>query len=220
MNDPVESNSYAVAYRLLGVRQPALVVAATAADRLTHRLDTEGGLRIDDVPTEVWLPMLIDFTVEQSVRNDALQVSQRSDDEFAGLREALRRRLVRASRVERVVGALVHLCGYPVEQVAGMLRMDPQSVVSSARVLSPPPGIDYRDLGDPELIGRPSGHERNKVPVPYPSTIAVAAILLILILLATRCHGPRPALVEEGSFGDRQHTVEVQHDNTTSLYGG
>lgn len=201
MPSALESNSYAVAYRLLGVRGAALGVAAIAAERVRERFDSGGGLDVDAVRAEVWLPMLIDYTVDESVRSNVLAGTAETDDSSAGLREALRRRLVRASRGERVVGALVHLAGYPPAQVATMLRMDEAQVDRFSSILAPPPGIDYRLLGDPELIGSAPTHEPTmSFPLPYPSTIAVAVVILIIVLVATQCHGQRPSIVENGSM--------------------
>lgn len=200
MTDPLESNAYAVAYRLLGSAAAAHAVANSAAARVRERFAAGGGLDPDVVASEVWLPMLIDFTIALTVRQEVAAALDGERDEFAGLREALRRRLVRASRQERVVSALVHLCGYSEQMVAGMLHSTEPAVRNAARILDPPPGIDYRDLGDPDLVGRPHAPADSRLPIPYPSTIAVAAVLLLLVIVATRCRGPRPTLVDEGSL--------------------
>lgn len=209
MTDPLESNSYAVAYRLLGSQAAAWAVASTAAQRVRSRFGADQEADISNAPVEVWLPMLIDFTIDQSVRIDGNAHGDTSHDEFLGLREAMRRRLVRASRQERVVSALVHLCGYPESTVASMLKMSPDAVRTASIILDPPPGIDYRKLGDPDLIGQSRDLSNVRVQMPLPSTVLVAAILLIVILFATRCTGPRPTLVDEGSLGGPVQTHMV-----------
>lgn len=210
MSDLIESNSYAVAYRLLGSRPAAQAAAGIASERVRQRFDSTGGLDATVVAPEIWLPMLIDFTVEASVDPDNYGEVNAPVDEFSGLREALRRRLVRASRLERVVGALVHLSGYRTSEVSDMLAMDEERVRTAARVLAPPPGIDYRELGDPELIGPLRRRVTRHVPIPYPSTIAVAVLLVILVLLATQCRGARPTLVEEGLRAQEVSVLSVE----------
>lgn len=199
LTDPVESNSYAISYRLLGSRPAALAAAQIASERVRRRFDEEGGLDVGTVAVENWLPMLVDFTVEQSVQPDVYGDLDDREVDQAGLREALRRRLVRASRIERVVGALVHLAGYRIAQVSSMLDMDEQRVRTAARVLAPPPGIDYRSLGDPRLIGESTAPRPPRVRRPSRSTLLVGALLLVLVVLALQCQGPRPTLVEDGA---------------------
>lgn len=222
MIDPLESNSYAVAYRLLGSQAGARSVASTAAQRVRNRFGAEQETDISSAPAEIWLPMLIDFTIDQSVRIDGNAHGDTRNDEFSGLREAMRRRLVRASRQERVISALVHLCGYPESAVASMLKMSPAAVRTASIILDPPPGIDYRKLGDPELIGQSGDLSNVRIRMPLPSTVLVAAILLVVVLFATRCTGPRPTLVDEGSLGRsvQTHFVDRSDDFEASISSG
>lgn len=199
LTDPIESNSYSISYRLLGSRPAALAAAQVASERVRRRFDEEGGLDVTQIDAEHWLPMLVDFTVEQSVQPEIYGDLDGERIDQAGLRQALRRRLVRASRVERVCGALVHLAGYDTADVAQMLAMDDDRVRNAARVLSPPPGIDYRTLGDPELVGPPPTDVRRSLPIPRRSTIAVVVVIVALVILALQCHGPRPTLLDEGA---------------------
>lgn len=199
LSDPIESNSYAISYRLLGSRPAALAAAHIAAERVRQRFDEEGGLDVVQIDAKNWLPMLVDFTVEASVKPEMYGDGDVASIDSAGLREALRRRLVRANRMERVIGALVHLGGYGIDDVAAMLVMDPRRVEVASHVLSPPPGIDYRSLGDPRLVGAaPVAPQRRSIR-PRRSTVIVATVLAILIVLAVQCQGPRPSLVDNGA---------------------
>src|SRR5207344_2851564 len=49
--------------------------------------------------------------------------------------------------------SLFHLAGYPIEDVATALSVDVTSARRYAQLLSPPPGVTYKHLGDPALIG-------------------------------------------------------------------
>lgn len=199
MTDPIESNAYAISYRLLGSRPAALAAAQIAAERVRRRFDEEGGLDVDQVEPQHWMPMLVDYTVERSVEPDVYGDLGERDIDHAGLRSALRRRLVRASRVERVVGALVHLAGYEIVDVASMLDMDEARVRNAARVIAPPPGVDYRYLGDPQLVGDRAEDTTSSRRLPSRSTILMAVLVAVAVLIAVRCQGPRPSLVEQGS---------------------
>lgn len=209
LNDPIESNSYAISYRLLGSRPAAYAAAQMAAERVRRRFDEEGGLDVTQVDVEHWLPMLVDFTVEASVQPQIYGDLEERPVDQAGLRQALRRRLVRASRVERVVGALVHLAGYDITDVSQMLSMDVERVRTAARILAPPPGIDYRTLGDPQLIGDTPVAQTRSIPVPRRSTVIIAAMILAVVIMALQCQGPRPTLVDEGALTVGHVTVSV-----------
>ncbi|MEZ5310710.1 MAG: hypothetical protein R2735_09000 [Microthrixaceae bacterium] len=202
MSDPIVSNAYAVAFRLVGVESIAHDVALAASQRVRDRFQTGGGVDLDSVAIDMWLPMLIDYAVDESVRRTPRpeDIEEfRYPDQHSSMREALRRRLVRASRQERVIGALVHLSGYSIDDVAEMLKLDPPSG-NGSQGDRPSPGFDYRRLGDPQLIGTDHLAGRPTLRLPATSTIAAAIAILIVVLAATMCHGPRPSLVEEGSL--------------------
>ncbi|MHB1139366.1 MAG: hypothetical protein ACYC2O_10455 [Microthrixaceae bacterium] len=191
----LEANAYAVAYRLLGDRPAARAVSGIATQRLRQLGD---GLPPD------WLARLTEFTIEQTVGPASLGVDVGGADPKASLRAALRRRLERATTQERVAAALVHLAGYATEFVGPLLGVTPERAGELARVLAPPPGVAYRDLGDPELTGRaeavaPSRRRRRRRP-HWTTILAIVAILLA-VLYATQVTGPRPTLVDEGSLG-------------------
>lgn len=184
----LERNSYAVAFRLLGDRPAASAVAGIA----TQRLRQSGHLTSPN-----WLAHLTHYTLEQAVDPAALAVAEHEDDEFASLRAALRRRLARATPQERVAAALIHLAGYPVDFVAGVLGRSESETRTLAAVLAPPPGIAYRVLGDPDLT-----HVRQPDPVrtgrrrwrPRWTTIATVVAVVAVVLVATQITGPRPTL--------------------------
>jgi len=193
----LEANSYAVAYRLLGDRPAARAVAGIAAQRL--RQAHPGAMVPDD-----WLVMLTDYTIDQTVGPAALGADEDPADPHSGLRRALRRRLERATKEERVAGALIHLAGYPPDFVAAQLGTTPEQVRSLAGVLAPPPGVAYRDLGDPELTGvaRPTGAgTRGRRRRPHWTTVLAVLLVCLAVLYATQVTGPRPTLVEEGGLG-------------------
>jgi hypothetical protein len=192
----LEANAYAVSYRLLGDRPAARAVAGIAAERLRQC----GGMSRPD-----WLYLLVEFTLDQTVQPGSLGVVP-VDDEHSGLRTALRRRLERAAPDERVAAALVHLCGYPVEFVSGVVHRDRDETARLAGILAPPPGFDYRELGDPELTGRSPRREpaRRGPRRPHWTTVVVVAVLVAMVIAATQVTGPRPTLgppPEEGSTG-------------------
>lgn len=190
----LEINAYAVAYRLLGDRPAARAVSGIAAERVRQA----GGPARPD-----WLYLLIEFTLDQTVGPGALPGGDPATDEHSGLRTALRRRLERAAPDERVAASLVHLAGYPVDFVAAIVHRTPEQTVQLAGLLAPPPGIAYRDLGDPELTGRVASTRRERRRRgPHWTTIAAVALVVVLVLAATQITGPRPTLgppLEEGS---------------------
>lgn len=149
--------------------------------------------------------LLVEFTLVQTIEPGSLAVEANPDDPFSGLRTALRRRLERASPDERVAGSLVHLAGYPLEFVATVVNRSPDQVASLAGVLAPPPGLDYRDLGDPELTRRaPGPAENGHGRRPHWTTVVAAALLVLAVLVATQMTGQRPTLESntgEGGLG-------------------
>ncbi len=213
---PYEANAYAVTYRLLG-DAPAAHVAAQAAVAALHRAMERDGAALQG---RHWLYPLTDLAVAEAVASpaalhgvdpsrSAAELATR-DDPSAGLRAALRRRLINATPDERVAGALVHLAGYPVGFVAEVLGATPDDATAAAAVLAPPPGVDYRDLGDPALTGaRPTGTRRrsSRVRRPHWTTIAAVAIVVAAVVAATQVTGPRPTLgppLEEGGAAATQ----------------
>jgi len=183
----LEINAYAVAYRLLGDRPAARAVSGIAAERVRQA----GGVTRPD-----WLYLLVEFTLDQTVGPGALVSSDPEGDEHSGLRVALRRRLERAAPDERVAGSLVHLAGYPVDFVADVVGRSPDETQQLAGLLAPPPGIAYRDLGDPELTGRVASERRDESRRrgPHWTTIAALALIIAAVIAATQITGPRPTL--------------------------
>lgn len=182
----VSANAYAIAYRLLGDRSAAHAAVGIALSRL----EAAGALERPD-----WLALLAGAVVAEAVGPAAAGASPAgADSTDEGLRVALRRRLASASDDERIAAALHHLAGYPIDQVAGFTGRDPGETERMAAALAPPPGIAYRELGDPELIGpRPSPTTRPLIPVSL-STVLTAVVVLVLVVGAGRCVGPRPRL--------------------------
>lgn len=232
---PLEANAYAVTYRLLGDVAEARAAAGVATARLEHGAHD---------PNRHWLYTLTDLAVAASVgvadgRSGAPDAGApgadasggraagqgATDDPSAGLRAALRRRLVNATPDERVAGALVHLAGYPPEFVADVLATTPESAVRAAAVLAPPPGVDYRDLGDPSLTGsapsRRSGRGGSRMRRPHWTTIAAVAVVAAAVIAATQVTGPRPTLgppIDEGGMG--AVVVEPPDNVPAHLNGG
>lgn len=187
--DPLYANSYAISYRLLGERRSADAVARQVAEEL-HRA---GGIAGAD-----WLQRLVVTTV--------LGSEQAGTADDSGMRAALRRRLARATPDEQVAGSLVHLAGYPVDFVAGVLGVDEERAVSLAGVIAPPPDVDYRSLGDPALLSgvRAEQPDRSRsIAMPHWTTVAAVVAIVAFVLAATQCQGQRPTLGEpiEGSAG-------------------
>ena len=182
----LQTNAYAISYRLLGDRPAAQAVAGIAAQRLIH----VGGMARPD-----WMYLLVEFTLDQTLGPGAMVLTPQPEDPFTSLRAALRRRLERASRDERVAACLIHLAGYPVDWSATVLGIDAAGAADLAGVLAPPPGVDYRDLGDPEVTGRrttrPSRPTRRR---PHWTTVVALAVVAALVLAATQITGPRPTL--------------------------
>jgi hypothetical protein len=201
----LETNAYAISYRLLGDRPAARAVAGIS----TERLRQVGGMTRPD-----WMYLLVEFTLDQTVEPGVMAVRPSDDDPFAGLRTALRRRLERASPDERVAGSLIHLAGYPIELVATVVNRTPEQAVQLAGILAPPPGVDYRDLGDPELthrrpVRRSDGSGRRR---PRWTTVAAVAVVAAIVLAATQITGPRPTLgppIEEGGMGSGPTAAQV-----------
>ncbi len=150
-----------------------------------------------------WMYLLVEFTLHQTVEPGVLAVAPSGNDPYTGLRTALRRRLERAAPDERVAGSLLHLAGYPVDMVASVVNRPPDVTVGLAGILAPPPGVDYRDLGDPELTRRTptSVGTRDRRRRPHWTTVAALAVVAAIVLAATQISGPRPTLgppIDEG----------------------
>lgn len=208
----LETNAYAISYRLLGDRPSARAVAGIAAERVRQL----GGLGRPD-----WMYLLVEYTLEQTVGPGAMSTREDPRDPFASLRTALRRRLERATPDERVAGSLLQLAGYPADFVAGVVRTDPARAAALAQVIAPPPGVAYRDLGDPELTHRPvaatSGRRRRRRP--HWTTIAAISVVVAAILAATQITGPRPTLgpeIEEGMAAVEAPPVSGTADRSPS----
>ena len=200
---PFEANAYAVTYRLLG-DAPAAHAAAHAAVGALDRARQRGDAAM---LSRHWLYTLTDLAVTEAVASPAamhgVDASRSAaepatrDDPSAGLRAALRRRLINATPDERVAGALVHLAGYPTDFVAEVLGTTAEVASSASAVLAPPPGVDYRELGDPTLTGNgPTRAKRrdSRVRRPHWTTIAAVAIVAAAVIAATQVTGPRPTL--------------------------
>jgi hypothetical protein len=189
----LEANAYAVAFRLLGDRPAARAVSGIA----TQRLRQQGEPLPDD-----WLALLTDYTIDQTVGPAAMGAHDDERDPQASLRSALRRRLERATREERVAGALIQLAGYSPEFVGPLLGTSPEHARALAGVLAPPPGVAYRDLGDPELTGLAPASlpRRPRRRWPHWTTFLAILVLCLAVLYATQVTGPRPTLVDEGGL--------------------
>lgn len=200
MPDPtdaaLETNAYAISYRLLGDRPAARAVAGIAAQRVRQ----SGGLERPD-----WMYLLVGATIEHTLSPATPPPSNPDADPYSSLREALRRRLERAAPDERVAGSLLHLSGYPAEFVAQVVGRDVPHTVELAGVIAPPPGVAYRDLGDPELTHRPpAAPRRRRRRRPHWTTLAALAVVVAAVIAATQVTGPRPTLgppVDEGGMG-------------------
>ena len=197
----LEANAYAISFRLLGDRGAAAAVAGIAAERLRQNRQTD---RPD------WLCHLALYTLEQTVDPGALGVGGGDTDPHASIRAALRRRLARATPRERIAGSLVHLAGYPARFVGELMGCSESEALEQARILAPPPGVAYRELGDPHLThaqgsnglgARPRRRRR-----PSWATVAVIVAIVAAVIAATQVTGPRPTLApaEEGSMAVEQ----------------
>ncbi len=217
----LHANSYAVSYRLLGDSELAGAVSAVAVNRVRQLPEGLSGQ---------WLEQLTLFTVQQALQPipQATDVetatvkpagSARQSDPNASLREALRRRLARATPEEQVAGSLLQLCAYPPEFVAGLMGISADEVVALAAVVAPPPGVSYRDLGDPALTGstRPAAPSRYRRK-PHWSTLIAVLLVVLAVLYATQVTGPRPTLTEEGGFGARTQPT-VMHEQSARHIG-
>ena len=203
-SSPLEANAYAITFRLLGDAGSARAAAQMAVAQLD---------RAGQDPRRHWLYDLTDLSVAAAVASPvAVRATSTSlgpvpgpHDPSEGMRAALRRRLVNATPDERVAGALVHLAGYPPDFVAEVLRTTPEATIAAAAVLAPPPGVDYRALGDPNLTGtEPTRPRRRARRRPHWTTIAALAIVAAAVVAATQVTGPRPTLgppLEEGGMG-------------------
>ncbi len=208
---PFEANAYAVTYRLLGDVAAARAASGAAVAALDRARAREG----DSPGGRHWLYALTDFAVAEAVASplatrpsprptDPARHDEAPPDASAGLRAALRRRLINATPDERVAGALVHLAGYPVEFVAEVLGSTPEAATAASAVLAPPPGVDYRVLGDPSLTGEEphdAARHDGRMRRPHWTTVAAVAIVAAAVIAATQVTGPRPTLgppLEEG----------------------
>ena len=210
----LETNAYAISYRLLGDRPAARAVAGISAERLRQ----VGGMTRPD-----WMYLLVEFTLDQTVEPGVMAVRPNEEDPYTGLRTALRRRLERAAPDERVAGSLIHLAGYPVEMVASVVNRTPEQTVQLAGILAPPPGVDYRDLGDPELTRRvPTRRGDARRRRPHWTTLAAVAVVVAVVLAATQITGPRPTLgppIDEGGLGAHRTTEERSADPLSGTAG-
>ena len=181
----VDANAYSIAFRLLGDRAAARAAVGIAVERVQR----SGGLDRPD-----WLALVAESTVAQAVGVAAAGTAASADDADGSLRAALRRRLAAASDPERAASALHHLAGYPVESVAAFMQRTPEDVAHLAGALDPPPGVSYRELGDPELVGRPASAAETAHRGISASTIVAVVVIVALALGASRCVGQRPTL--------------------------
>ena len=197
----LEANAYAISFRLLGDRGAAAAVAGIAAERLRQNHQT-------DQPD--WLCHLALYTLEQTVDPGALRVGTSDSDPYASIRTALRRRHARATPRERIAGSLVHLAGYPARFVGELLGCTEAEALEQARIVAPPPGVAYRELGDPHLTHAQGasglGERPRRRRRPHWATVAVIVALIDAVVAATQLTGPRPTLEppEEGSVAVEQ----------------
>lgn len=186
----VQANAFSIAYRLLGDRPAAQAAVGIAIER-TH---LHGDLEQPD-----WLCRLAEATVAASVgpASGAVHGDAGREGDQEGIRAALRRRLSSASTDQRVAASLHHLAGYPLDAVAGFMGRPVEEVATLASTIAPPPGVDYRSLGDPRLIGTSGGSStRHRRPLPI-TTILTTVVVIAVVFAASRCVGPRPRLGPE-----------------------
>lgn len=207
----MRANAYAVTYRLLGSAD----AAGAAADEAVRVTASESSDLLAD-PAHRWLAPLAAHAVEASARTAAEsqpdggdgaplpRPAQQGAVAQASLREALRRRLANATDRERAAGALVHLAAYDPTDVARILDCSTEEAVALAGVIAPPPSVDYRSLGDPDLVGPREAVRRGRSRrgarrprVPHWSTILAAIVVVVMVIAATQCTGPRPTLGPE-----------------------
>ena len=127
-----------IAFRMIGNPERSAVVSWETANFVS----SIGGLA-----NPFWLAE----TAAEAVRLSLLRPPADSGD--VQLRDSIRRRLAAAAPEELAASSLFHLAGYPIEDVATTLSVDVTSARRYAQLLSPPPGVTYKHLGDPALIG-------------------------------------------------------------------
>ena len=137
-HNAIEPNAYAIAFRMIGNPERSAVVSWETANFVS----SIGGLA-----NPFWLAE----TAAEAVRLSLLRPPADSGD--VQLRDSIRRRLAAAAPEELAASSLFHLAGYPIEDVATALSVDVTSARRYAQLLSPPPGVTYKHLGDPALIG-------------------------------------------------------------------
>lgn len=177
----MRANGYAIAFRLLGERD----AANTAVDAAIERAGADGSLE-----DPAWMCGLAAATVTTSLAAPAVEPPPPED----GLRTELRRRLGAATTDERIASSLHHLAGYPLDAVAAFMQRPVPDAELLAHALDPAPGVGYRELGDPDLLGRRVGRPTRSVPHPSRSTVLSLVVVLLLALGASRCVGSRPTL--------------------------
>jgi poly(3-hydroxybutyrate) depolymerase len=202
--EALQANAYAIAFRLLGDRPAARAATLIAVEQVR----SQGGLA-----DPRWPALLAVATVHQCV--GILATGRRpgpSDqggpvDVEEGLRASIRRRLAAATDDEQAAVALHHLAGYDLHHVAVAMGRSLEEVATLAAVLDPPPGVSYRLLGDPEILGAGSGAgaavrapRRRWRPAVPGTTVALVGGILALVVAATVVVGARPTLgpVEPG----------------------
>ena len=197
------ANAYAIVYRLIGDRDGARRVAVAVADSY-HPLEAGD-------PTG-WLPDLAADAVTASLLTDGAAGETRagggrpvgdtpageqaSTDGAPALRTALRRRLSAADAATRTAVGLHLLAGYPQPRVAQLMSRPLEAVEELCAPFAPPPGVSYRDLGDPVLRGVAEPvvrSHRRRVRVPVVPILAVVLVLAVA-WWATSVSGPRPTL--------------------------
>jgi poly(3-hydroxybutyrate) depolymerase len=196
--EALQANAYAIAFRLLGDR-PAARAASTIA---VEQVRAQGGLA-----DPRWPARLAVATVHQSVgiladgRRPGASDHGGPVDVEEGLRASIRRRLATATDDEQAAAGLHHLAGYDLHHVAVAMGRSPDDVAALAAVLAPPPGVSYRLLGDPEVLGAGSGvgtavrtPRRRWRPALRGTTMALVAGVLALVVAATIAVGARPSL--------------------------
>lgn len=177
----MRANAYAIAFRLLGERD----AANTAVDAAIDRARTDGSLG-----DPAWMCALAAAAVAASLAAPAVEPPPPDD----ALRTELRRRLGAATTDERIASSLRHLAGYPLDAVAAFMQRPVPDTELLAHALDPAPGVGYRELGDPDLVGRRVERPPRSVPHPSRSTVLSLVIVLVLALGASRCVGARPTL--------------------------
>ena len=196
---PAFANAYAVAYRLLGVRDMATDLAATVAASWSPH-ETE--------PATRWLPDVIHDATEAALALGAEYPAELAAAEDSSTRAALRRRLSGESPPTWVAVGLHHLCGYPVERTAALMGSDEATVERLCAPFAPPPGVSWASLGDPlsRLAGRVDRSGRRRRRIPWVALLAIATTIALVVLVAN-AEGERP------SFADQAPTPGANGDN-------